>query len=152
MTHSYITGDSLNVVSTAVDYFDYAVWQKDLITSEFYKVQKKYWLDLFNNEVPILTLPKDISNNESKKKSTSFHCIHINQKFADKIRSFCLAKRVSISSLFLLVYYIILSKYSNQSDIAIGTIFNSRTIEKKKLKDMLGLIANRIALRINRLG
>ena len=42
-----------------LQYRDFAVWQNKLLSSEEIKLQEKYWVQKFQDEVPVLNLPYD---------------------------------------------------------------------------------------------
>jgi amino acid adenylation domain-containing protein/non-ribosomal peptide synthase protein (TIGR01720 family) len=132
-----------------IQYYDYAVWQRDFLASPYYRKQKKYWLTQLSGPLPQLNLPMDYPRNRNRNFKILADEIVLDPGLAEALRTYSLRNRVLFSAVFLLAYYILLNKYSGQSDIIIGCAFRGRNADKKNLNKIIGLFANRLGVRLD---
>ncbi|HEX3072733.1 MAG TPA: condensation domain-containing protein, partial [Ignavibacteriales bacterium] len=146
---TYITGGQEELEPIEIQYYDYSVRQQEFIKSGEYLEQKKYWLSQLpgKDSLTRLNLPTDYPRPETPVNVSGYRVI-LEPGQVEKLRSFSLQKRVSFSSVFLSAYYILLSRYSGQDDIIIGTLYRGRNRDKKNLGKLIGLFVNHIAVRL----
>jgi len=128
-----------------VQYKDYAIWQANFKQSQNYSVQREYWLNIFNGQIPGLNMPfdyKKIHANEVKGEYVSFN---IGKPLTSSLIRFSVESGATLFMVLLTAYYILLSKYTGQDDIVVGTPVAGRTHEA--FKNTIGLFVNTIALR-----
>ncbi len=122
-------------------YKDYSEWMRTRDLSE----QKEYWLHEFGEEVPVLDLPLDYV----RPKEQSFHGAiteyKVDHELWKGIRTFAKQNGVTEYMVFLSAAMIVLSKYSGQEDIVIGSPISART--HKDTESMLGMFVNTLAMR-----
>ena len=132
-------GESLEPLE--VQYKDYCAWTVRRNTD----TQRKYWLNQFEDEVPVLEMPTDYKRSLKQ----SFKGAHVkgmlNQSAVKRILE--LAKETGTTEYMILVsaLMIMLMKYSRQEDTVIGTPVSSRT--NKDTETMLGMFVNTLMLR-----
>lgn len=134
-------GEKLEELSLA--YTDYAVWEQELATSDHYKRSESYWIKQFEEEIPVLNMPTTYPRPSVQ----SFEGAKVYGKIEHSSALFDLCKELNTTPyLFLLsVYYILLYKYTNQTDIVVGSPIVGR--ENANISRMLGMFVNTIALR-----
>lgn len=128
-----------------ITYKDFSTFENNLIKSDGLKESENYWLEQFKGEIPILNMPTSfprpaVQSFEGKK---VYSIIDTNQ--TEKINQ--ISKNLGITPYMLLLscYYILLSKYTKQDDIIIGSpIINRDLIGHNYL---IGMFANTLALR-----
>lgn len=124
-----------------VQYKDYSEWQHTLDMSK----QEKFWLSQFEGEIPVLNLPLDYNRPLTQKFEGACERRIISDELSQKINSFCRDKKITPYMLFLSSAMIMLSKYSMQDDIIVGSTTSGRT--HKDTEYMLGMFVNTVALR-----
>ncbi|MCP5045837.1 MAG: amino acid adenylation domain-containing protein, partial [bacterium] len=144
-----VTGEPHNLEPLGIQYYDYAVWQQDFFESSYYDAQRKYWLNELSGTLPVLNVPLDFSRKENRRLKSATSEILLDTEMVPAIRTFALRNRVPFSSIFLLAFYILLSKHSGQEDIVVGTLYRGRNFDKKNMGKIIGLFVNRIAVRLN---
>lgn len=122
-------------------YKDYSEWlqQKDL------SKQEAYWLGQFQDDLPILSLPLDYKRPLKQSYDGEKITIEIGEQLAGKIQTFVNQNGVTVYMLFLSVAMVLLSKYSQQEDIIIGSPISGRI--QKETEEMLGMFVNTLAMR-----
>ncbi|MCP5108614.1 MAG: hypothetical protein GY950_34835, partial [bacterium] len=146
-----ITGKPSQLEPVDIHYYDYAVWQQEFLASSHYLRQKEYWLSQFpvSDELPLLNFPIDFPRDVERRSRTGIFEMELAPELTARARTFALRRRVSFSASFLFAYYVLLSRYSGQSDIIIGTLYRGRNTDKKNLNKLIGLFANRVGIRLD---
>ena len=129
----------------AIQYKDYAVWQRDFSNSEAYQEQKQYWLDEFAGEIPLVNLPLDAPRPKVRSNDGDIFHFTLDRTVKDKLNQLAQHENVSVYTILLSAYNILLSKLSNQEDVIIGTPTSGRT--KMVQEDMPGMFVNTLVLR-----
>ena len=127
-----------------LDYIDYAVWEHNSLESEKYDISKRYWLNKFEGEIPILNMPTTYARPSMQSFEGNKICMKISN---DKIAKFCKKYSSTPFTLLLSVYYILLYKYTHQKDIIVGSPVIGR--DNANLYNIIGMFVNTLALRTN---
>jgi len=128
-------------------YKDYSIWLDKELKSNSLKKEKKYWLDKFKEEVKPLNLPsyKPRPNVQTFKGKEIY--FSINSKLYKKLKLFTLNNEGTIFTCLLTVFNAILFKYTEQSDIIIGTPVSGR--EHSDFLNIVGPFINTLPIRTN---
>ncbi|MGD2085272.1 MAG: amino acid adenylation domain-containing protein [Candidatus Aminicenantes bacterium] len=128
-----------------LQYKDFSLWQNHLFQSGTIKNQEKYWLSVFSNGIPSLNMPLDYPRPEVM----NFRGDHIEFEFGSDItRKLQQIQKKSGATPFMVVlaiYYILLSKYSGQEDIVVGSPTAGRP--HADLENVVGVFLNTLAMR-----
>ena len=130
---------------TLIEYVDFSVWENNALKNNFFVQQEKFWSDMFNNDVPILNMPTDFIRPSTKSFEGNVYNNIINGSLYEDIKNFCAKNRITSYMFFLAAYYILLSKYSSQNDIVIGSPIAGRISDN--LKDVFGMFVNTLPLK-----
>ncbi|NBT86320.1 MAG: hypothetical protein EBT45_07500 [Alphaproteobacteria bacterium] len=135
----------LGLSKLRIHYKDFAIWQKSYISGEKLQEQLEYWkrkLDGFEdlNLLPDKPRPKQF---DYQGRDISFT---FGLEVSRTLRQIAKDLRVSLFSLLLSAYYIMLSVYSRQRDIIIGTPVANR--HYSEVESIIGFFVNSLALRM----
>lgn len=133
-----------------LQYKDYALWQCELLRSEITEFQEQYWLDVFSGELPELNLPLDYTRPVINKGEGKRILFQVDKNLAGSLKKLAVASNTTTFIVLLSAYYVLLSKYTGQEDIIIGTPVSGRVLPE--LDNMLGMFVNTIALRNRPIG
>lgn len=109
----------------SIQYKDYATWQRNHLTTEVLANQLKYWKNkLYDYET--LSFPTDFVRPQQVQYQGNHKYFAINLEISEKLRA--LAKRcgTTLNSVLLSSVSILLSKYSGQEDIVVGSPIANR--------------------------
>ncbi|CAM1357013.1 amino acid adenylation domain-containing protein [Tenacibaculum halocynthiae] len=140
---SFYYEKSLPVLQT--EYIDYSVWQQGEYHQSLVATHKKYWLNRYKKEFTKLELPTDFSRPQKLSSEGEVYSIKLNAQKSSKLRALVKEERVTMYSLFLAIYNVLLSKLSNQKDIIVGTPTSGRY--HSDLEGVVGMFVNTLALR-----
>ncbi len=118
---------------------------KKLLNKELIENQANYWLDNLKESSTLLSLPTDYSRPSVQTyngKSTSFV---IPDLLLKKIYRLGKEEQVTLFMLLTATFNILLSKYSGQKDICIGTPIANRT--NIEIEPLIGFFVNTLVLR-----
>lgn len=95
--------------------------------SERMKKQEKYWLTVFGESIPLLDLPTDYERPETLSYAGDVLDIVLQEDIFSGLRNMEARTGTTLYMILLAAYTILLSKYSGQEDIIVGTPIAGRT-------------------------
>ncbi|WP_312497091.1 non-ribosomal peptide synthetase, partial [Anaerosporobacter sp.] len=124
-----------------VQYKDYSEWMngRDLA------MQRNYWKDIFADEIPVLDFPLDYQRPQIQSFGGQEARLKLGKEVREKIIELCKNTNTTEYMVLLASFTVLLSKYSRQEDIVVGSPIAGRT--HKDTENMLGMFVNTIALR-----
>lgn len=122
-------------------YKDYSEWMRSRDLSS----QKAYWMSQFDDEIPLLDMPLDYPRPQEQSYRGGIVGIYINDETGNRLRGLMKATGSTEYMIFLSTFMVVLSKYSRQDDIVVGSPISARV--HKDTQDMLGMFVNTLAMR-----
>ena len=132
------------LVPLDLTYADYACWINE--AKGKLQKQKEFWIQKLSGELPRLNLPANQRWEDVDTHASSVKILKIKGEDYQKIKSFTAKFQASDFMFLLSVYYVLLSKISQSSDIIIGTDAIGRT--QPALKNIVGTFVNILPLRV----
>ncbi len=126
-------------------YEDYVKEQVEFKKSEKYKKQQKYWKTVLNKPVNELKFPYDIERTAEQNNKGSEFYKDIDKKIIDRLKVISKNNHVSVYTLLLSVFHILIGKYSEQSDIISTIVLAGRP--NKESCDLIGVFVNTLPIR-----
>lgn len=130
-----------------LQYKDYACWQNSSDGEAELKKQKKYWLNEFSAEIPILNLPLDFERPKVQSFEGNFLRFVLNPMLTQDLIKFCRKHDVTLYMFLLTVFGSLLSRYASQEVLIIGSPIAGRI--RTELENMVGIFSNTLALKLN---
>ncbi|WP_281277899.1 non-ribosomal peptide synthetase [Paenibacillus xylaniclasticus] len=127
-----------------IQYKDYACWQQEQAQTIRRMEQEAYWTKQFE-DVPILELPVDYARKPVQSYAGSRIAVLGDTVLLERLNALARETETTLFMVLLAAYKIMLSKYSGQEDLVVGTPIAGRT--HAELQGMLGLFVNTLALR-----
>ncbi|KJB85313.1 hypothetical protein AZ66_25405, partial [Paenibacillus sp. E194] len=128
-----------------VQYKDYAVWQQGLTQSKTMKKQETFWLETFADEIPVLELPTDYARPAVQSFEGNTIYFDISKIEADGLQKIAADTGATMYMVLLAAYTTLLSKYTGQEDIIVGTPIAGRP--HADLENLIGMFVGTLALR-----
>ncbi|MES2825118.1 MAG: condensation domain-containing protein, partial [Pseudomonadota bacterium] len=128
-------------------YIDHAVWQDKILSGAYAYKQRalQYWYKQLEGVREAGILPyKSATVPMSKHLPANFHS-QLNSEVAEKIRQYCLANDLTSFMFLQGVLAIVLGRFTNTQDIAIGTVVAGRTTSETET--LLGFFINTLVMR-----
>ncbi|MEO1375162.1 MAG: amino acid adenylation domain-containing protein, partial [Cyanobacteria bacterium J06635_10] len=143
---AFIEGEESPLGQLPIQYGDFAVWQREYLSSEI-STQLDYWKQQLSGAPSLLQLPTDYPRPSVQKYQGSTKRFSINTGLTTKLQS--LSQELG-TTLFMTLYgafSTLLYRYSGQSDILIGSPIANRN--RSEIEDLIGFFVNTLVLRSN---
>ena len=128
-----------------IGYKDFSVWQNEYLKSEGMQEQEKYWLERFSDEIPILDLPLDYVRPVVQSFEGASEAFRLGSGLTEKINDLARETGTTMYMVLLSMVNILLSKYSGQADIIIGSPIAGR--HHADLEGIIGMFVNTLVMR-----
>lgn len=142
---SLLNNEKPNLVNLPIEYGDFAIWQKEEDDTKKIKEQLLYWKNILQDSSELLELPIDnLRPAVFTGKGAKFH-FKFSAKLVQNLK--ILAKKLNITyyALTLSAFFVLLYRYTGQTDLIIGTTNNNR--KQKELENVIGLFLQMLILR-----
>ena len=128
-----------------IQFKDYAVWHQNILSSHAKDKQEKYWMDLFKDNIPVMNLPTDYPRQSVQSFEGAAVKFRVTGEVAKGLKELAAKTGVTSYMLLLAAYNVLLSKYSGQEDIVVGSPVTVRP--HIDLENVLGLFMNTLVMR-----
>lgn len=142
---SFISNRKLNLKPLKIQYKEFSSWQNNLINSKEIKVHKDYWLEKLSGELPVLDFPTDYERPQIKTNNGNSITYDFNKETLQILKQISAKHNSSLYITLVAALKTLLYKYTNQTDIVIGSPFAGRY--HPDLENQIGYYINTIALR-----
>jgi tyrocidine synthetase-3 len=128
-----------------IQYKDFSEWQREIFKGETFKRQESYWLNRFTGEVPVLNLPTDYPRPAVQSFAGEVIYFELDQSLTNGLNQLAVQSGATLYMVLLGAYTILLSKYSGQEDIIVGSPIAGRP--HADLENIIGMFVNTLAMR-----
>ncbi|MES5397628.1 surfactin non-ribosomal peptide synthetase SrfAA [Bacillus amyloliquefaciens] len=127
-----------------IQYKDYAAWQAER-AEEGYKKERAYWKEVFSGELPVLQLLPDYPRPQVQSFEGDRVSVKLPKTLLERLQKLAEKNGATLYMVLLSAYYTLLSKYSGQEDIIVGTPSAGR--HHSDTEGLIGMFVNTLALR-----
>ncbi|HEY0736197.1 MAG TPA: condensation domain-containing protein, partial [Herpetosiphonaceae bacterium] len=124
---AHVSGQSAALPALAVQYADYALWQRQWVTGAVLDRQLGYWRQQLADAPPVLELPSDRPRPAVPSHQGARVRFTVDAAVTAGVRQLSQAAGVTLFMTLLGVWQGLLSRLSGQDDIAVGTSVANRT-------------------------
>ncbi|MGW9556230.1 non-ribosomal peptide synthetase [Nocardiopsis sp. NPDC055551] len=142
-------GGAAGLPELAVQYADYAVWQRGRMTGERADEQLAYWRDRLT-DLPILDLPTDRPRPGVPTHAGTTLDRVLPARLRDDLNRLARAERVTLMTVVLAAFNVLMSKYTQQDDIVVGSVWSGRG--RPEVESLVGFFSNTLVLRTSTAG
>jgi hypothetical protein len=139
-------GDGGTTTPNPVQYKDYVSWLNRLLSPSRIAEHRNYWLARLSGKLPSLLLSDKTRPDELDFEGKTL-TVETVDGVTDKLKEFSIANGVTHFMLLQAIVALLLSKYSGEEDIGLGTPVWGRI--HQQLDDQIGLFLNNIVLRFH---
>lgn len=130
-----------------IQYADFAVWQRRWLRGEILDTQLNYWKQQLKNAPPLLELPTDYPRPAVQTFVGRSESFILDKKLTSSLKNFSQQAGTTLFMTLLSAWAILLSRYSRQEELVIGTAIANRN--RKELEPLIGFFVNTLALRLD---
>ncbi|MDR0270275.1 non-ribosomal peptide synthetase [Paenibacillus sp.] len=128
----------------SLTYKDYACWHHHMLERGLYANQEKYWMSEFSGDLALLELPTDYTRPTRQSFSGESIPFYIEHDLTDRLREISHKTNSTLYMILLTAFYILLSKYTGQEEIRIGTPIANRN--RAELGNIIGMFVNNLVI------
>ncbi|MCK4261003.1 MAG: amino acid adenylation domain-containing protein, partial [Halanaerobiales bacterium] len=132
-----------------IQYKDFSVWQNELFATDRIERHERYWLDRFVNpqigEIPVLNMPTDYPRPLVQSFEGSKLSFVTDTNLTVKLNELVKETGSTLYMVLLAAYNALLSKYTGQEDIIVGSPIAGRS--HADLQNIIGVFINMLPMR-----
>src|ERR1043165_6947547 len=136
--------DGANLPELAIQYADYAVWQRKYLTGEVLDHQLNYWTQQLA-EPSVLELPADRPRPPLQSSRGSECSLMLSHELAGALNELARAHNATLFMTLLAAFQTLLYRYSGQQDICVGSPVANR--DRDEVEPLIGFFINTLVFR-----
>nr|WP_282440273.1 non-ribosomal peptide synthetase [Brasilonema sp. UFV-L1] len=128
-----------------IQYADFAVWQRQRLSESVQETQLNYWLSQLDGAPQLLQLPTDRPRPSVQTYQGTAQSFTINTDLTQKLQTLSQESGTTLFMTLLAAFATLLYRYSNESDILIGSPIANRN--PSETESLIGFFVNTLVLR-----
>ncbi|HEU5374052.1 MAG TPA: amino acid adenylation domain-containing protein [Ktedonobacteraceae bacterium] len=141
---AFAKGEPSPLPPLALQYVDYALWQRKWFQEGVLEEQLSYWRDQLG-DLPLLQLPIDHPYPPSPTHRGANWSFVIPPDLTRAIRRLCQQEQTTLFMTLLAAFQVLLYRHSGQDDIVVGSPIANRM--RSEVKDLIGFFVNTLVFR-----
>ncbi len=141
-----VEGRTVELPPLALQYGDYALWQREWLSDEMLSTQLGYWKEQLAN-LPVLKLPSDRTRPVVQTFRGASVEMTLPPALTEALKELGRGEGATLFMTLLAAFGALLSRHSGQEEIVVGTPVANR--DRAEIEGIIGLFANTLVMRIN---
>ena len=144
---AYVAGREDPLMPLAIQYVDYAEWQRRWRSDDVLTDQAAYWRESFHGAPALLELPTDRRRPVQQDYSGGIVGIELNVVLTANLKALSRRLGATLFMTVLAAWALVLSRLSGQEDIVVGVPSANRN--RSEIEGLIGFFVNTLALRMD---
>ncbi|WP_370469510.1 non-ribosomal peptide synthase/polyketide synthase, partial [Corallococcus caeni] len=142
---AFTTGSTPALAPLPVQYADFATWQRNWLQGEVLEAQLDYWKQRLAGAPAALELPTDRPRPPVQSHRGATVDVRVPASIAEALKALAQREGATPFMVFLAAFQVLLSRYSAQDDISVGSPIAGRT--QAETEGLIGFFVNTLVLR-----
>ena len=142
---AFSRGEQSPLADVAVQYADYAVWQREWLQGETLQKQLNYWKKQLGGELPLLELPTDRPRPAVQTFNGAREWLSLSEQLTDSVLALSQREGATLFMTLLATFKVLLHRYCGQEDVIVGSPIANRP--QTETESLIGFFLNNLALR-----
>jgi amino acid adenylation domain-containing protein len=142
---AFLAGRMSPLAELSIQYTDYAHWQRDWLRGEMLEAQLSYWKRQLTGATTVLELPTDRARPAVQSFRGAKIELEIPHSLTSELRALSQQEGATLFMTLLAAFQILLSRYTGQEDISVGSPIAGRT--RAEIEPLIGFFVNTLVLR-----
>ena len=138
-------GEQVRLRELPVQYADYAAWQRELLSGAELERQLSYWRNQLQGAPALLELNTDRVRPRVQTFNGAQHVFMISKALSEGLKTLSRREGVTLFMTLLAAWQTLLSRYTGQTDIVVGSPIAGRT--QLEIEELIGFFINTLVLR-----
>ncbi len=142
---AYASGRPSQLAEPAIQYADYALWQREWLNDDRVASQLAYWKEKLSGELPALDLPTDYPRPPFQTHSGGRAVATLSEKLTSDLQALSRREGATLFMTLLAAFKVLLQRHSGHDDIIVGSPIANRA--QSETENLIGFFLNNLALR-----
>jgi amino acid adenylation domain-containing protein len=142
---AYREGRESPLTELAVQYADYAVWQREQLEGAVLDRQLSYWRERLAGAPELLELPTDHPRPPVQSYRGAAVPVEISHELLERLQALGRSEGATLYMTLLGAFQVLLSKYSGSEDVVVGSPIAGRG--RREVEELIGFFVNTLVLR-----
>jgi amino acid adenylation domain-containing protein len=144
---AFVAGEKPTLADLPIQYADFAVWQRQWLQGKVLAAQLEYWKRQLADAPPLLELPSDRPRPAIQTFQGKTERFQLDSKLTQELKALSQQSGCTLFMTLLAAFGVVLSRYSGQTDIVIGSAIANRN--RREIEGLIGFFVNTLALRLD---
>jgi amino acid adenylation domain-containing protein len=144
---AFVAGEKPTLADLPIQYADFAVWQRQWLQGKVLAAQLEYWKRQLADAPPLLELPTDRPRPAIQTFQGKTERFQLDSKLTQQLKALSQQSGCTLFMTLLAAFGVVLSCYSGQTDIVIGSAIANRN--RREIEGLIGFFVNTLALRLD---
>jgi amino acid adenylation domain-containing protein len=145
-----VAGQPTPLAPLPIQFQDFAYWQQDHVTDEKLASQLAFWNQQLQGAPLVLELPSDCTRPKDSSGPGTYQVFTLAPQVISNLKQLIQPQGITLFMALLVVFQILLTRYTGQRDILVGTPIAGRT--HTDLEELIGFLVNTLVLRTQIVG
>lgn len=142
---AFAAGQESPLEELPLQYADFVIWQREWIEGKEVQRQIDYWKEQLGSNLPVLELPTDRPRPTRQQNNGSWEWVDLPESLISALKQSSREAGVSLFMTMLAGFNVLLSRYSGQEDICVGSPTANRN--QAELERMIAFFVNPVTIR-----
>ena len=142
---AFSRGEQSPLADVAIQYADYAAWQREWLQGEMLQKQLSYWKKQLGGELPVLELPTDRPRPAVQTFNGAREWLVFSEQLTDSVLALSQREGATLFMTLLAAFKVLLYRYTGQEDVIVGSPIANRP--QTETESIIGFFLNNLALR-----
>ncbi|KAF9304520.1 hypothetical protein BG003_001684, partial [Podila horticola] len=144
---AYCKGEPNPLTPLAIQYPDYAAWQRQWLSGDRLHAQREHWRTVLSGAPVLIDLPTDRPRPPLQSFKGDHAPVFLDTQLTNALRQLGQKHGVTLFMTILSAWSVVLSRLSGQDDIVIGTPSANRG--RQEIEPLIGFFVNTLAMRVD---
>ncbi len=142
---AFLKGQASPLADLAIQYADYAVWQREWLKGEVMEKQVEYWRGELAGAPELIELPADRVREPVQSFRGGHVRFEISKEVTERLKGLCIREGATLYMGLQAIFQVLLYRYSGQEDIVISTGAGNRN--RRETEGLIGCFINTVLMR-----
>ncbi len=142
---AFAAGKPCPLAELAIQYADFAVWQRQWLQGEVLETQLGYWKKQLENAPPVLELPTDHPRPSAQTYRGARKSFSLAQPLVQRLKALSHNEGATLYMTLLAAFKVLLHRYTAKDDIIVGSAIANRN--RMEVEGLIGFFVNTLVMR-----
>lgn len=143
--NAFSSGRESPLPELAIQYADFAQWQREWLQGEVLREQLDYWKEQLGGKLPVIELPVDRPRPAVPSFKGAHFDLRISSSLPERLKSLSHQHGVTIFMTLVAAFKVLLHRYGGQEDVIVGIPIANRN--RSEIEGLIGFFINTLVLR-----